>query len=356
MEHTIDVCPNGHGMWVDYGELPSLIRHIHDSTEVQEASIKIDQPVIPPIHSTLHAQTDSPPVCPKCLIPLKVINYAYDSNIHILQCSHCQGVWLKKGQELQIARHLKGNPHLQRLGEELAKDVYKHRDLQKQKARYSPATLLLLRFTLIPIPLSDIRANIVPILTLSLIAFNTLIFIATHLISDQTESILAVFGLTPAIIMQGQQTFTIFTSMFLHANMLHLLSNMYFLWLFGDNVEERLGRSAFVLTYAISGLACTAGILLVGFNNNIPHVGASGAIAGLMGVYLVLFPDSEIKTLFLGKMQYISARLYLGIWIAIQVIYGFAGAEGIAWSGHLAGALAGILVGLLYKWFNSDKA
>jgi len=146
---------------------------------------------------------------------------------------------------------------------------------------------------------------------------------------------------------------TIFTAMFLHGGWLHLLGNMLYLWIFGDNVEDRLGHVRYLLFYLLCGISAT---LLHGFmdlGSHVPVIGASGAIAGVLGAYMVLFPTARIKTLVILfvfiRLIRIPAVILLGYWILIQVLsamaeYGKISGGGIAWFAHIGGFAAGLVL------------
>jgi membrane associated rhomboid family serine protease len=150
-----------------------------------------------------------------------------------------------------------------------------------------------------------------------------------------------------------------FTSMFLHAGWLHLLGNMLFLWIFGNNVEDRLGSIPFLLFYLVGGVAAALTQVAIGPDSTIPLVGASGAIAAALGAYIVLFPGARILSLvFLGffyQLIEVPAIIVLGFWFALQLLSGFAsfGAEtadgGVAFFAHIGGFVFGLVVGLLLR-------
>ena len=156
----------------------------------------------------------------------------------------------------------------------------------------------------------------------------------------------------------------VFTAMFLHGGWLHIGSNMLYLWIFGDNVEERLGHWGFLVFYLVAGVAATA--LQVGLNpaSTVPNLGASGAIAGVLGAYLLLYPDARVLTLvFLGFFLTtirISALWLLGIWFALQAVRGFAeigsaDGGGVAWWAHVGGFVVGMIVGAILRLFTPKR-
>ena len=134
-------------------------------------------------------------------------------------------------------------------------------------------------------------------------------------------------------------------SMFLHGGIAHLLFNMWSLWIFGNNVEEAFGPFAYALFYVAAGIAATAGFVWANPDTTVPLVGASGAIAGVMGAYLVLFPRHLVLTLVLIRIVAIPAVVFLGIWMISQFVLVNA-ASGIAWEAHVSGFLFGVLIAL----------
>ncbi|CAB4659728.1 unannotated protein [freshwater metagenome] len=140
------------------------------------------------------------------------------------------------------------------------------------------------------------------------------------------------------------------TSMFLHGSWLHLLGNMLFLWVFGNNIEERFGKVGFLVFFAAAGIVATIAQVLVEPGSTIPIVGASGAIAGVMGAYLVLFPRARILTwwpMFVILVVYIPAAVVLGLWFLMQ--FAIDPNSGVAWAAHVGGFLFGAFVALLLR-------
>jgi membrane associated rhomboid family serine protease len=210
------------------------------------------------------------------------------------------------------------------------------------------------------IPLRDtIPTRRFPIVNTGLIAINVLIFLLESLLdAEGLSNLVRLFGLTPAVFWQGGPGtwVTLLTSMFLHGGWWHLISNMLALYIFGDNVEDRLGHVRYLLFYLGSGLAAHAAHLLAQANSPLPTVGASGAIAGVLGAYLVLFPRARVVTLvpifyFLRVVQ-IPAVIYLGFWFISQLFNGVFAlsaanvlqAGGVAWWEHIGGFVFGLAI------------
>ena len=164
----------------------------------------------------------------------------------------------------------------------------------------------------------------------------------------------------------GQAMLGMVTSMFLHGGWLHLLGNMLFLWIFGSNVEDRVGRIPFLLFYLVGGIAAALTQVVIDPHSTVPLVGASGAIAAALGAYIVLFPGARILSLvFLGffyQLLEVPALVVLGYWFALQLLSGFAafGAEtaqgGVAFFAHIGGFTLGVIVGLLLRVVGAGTA
>jgi membrane associated rhomboid family serine protease len=145
---------------------------------------------------------------------------------------------------------------------------------------------------------------------------------------------------------------TLLTSMFMHASWLHIGGNMLYLWIFGDNIEDRIGHVKFLVFYLICGLAASAADILFKTDSIIPSLGASGAIAGVLGAYLVLFPKRQVRVLMARQIVNMPAFLVLGLWILLQIFsqISVAGAQsgGVAYMAHIGGFVAGVALILLF--------
>lgn len=211
------------------------------------------------------------------------------------------------------------------------------------------------------IPLRDtIPSRRFPIVNIILIVANVIAFLGETLMGTTgLEQFIAQYGLTPAFFWQdsGLERFApVFTSMFLHAGWWHLISNMLALYIFGDNVEDRLGHVAYLAFYIIGGVAAAAGQLIVSSRSLAPMVGASGAIAAVLGVYIVLYPRARVVTLipifYFMRVVQIPALLYLGFWFVSQLFNGFLAlgamnevqAGGVAWWAHIGGFAYGLVI------------
>jgi rhomboid family protein len=173
---------------------------------------------------------------------------------------------------------------------------------------------------------------------------------------DITKAVPVVIGGTEYVIPQAPGPdpiyVTLLSSMFMHGSWLHLGGNMLFLWIFGDNVEHRAGRLLYLVAYLAAGLVGSLAQILSDPASPIPSLGASGAISGVLGAYLVLFPRNRVTAFIFRFLVQIPALAAIGLWIAVQLISSLAdptGAGGVAYMAHIGGFAAGILAGLLFR-------
>jgi len=202
-----------------------------------------------------------------------------------------------------------------------------------------------------------------PIVTYALLAANILVFLSYFPWLDGTRGLglfYQTWGMTPANVSQGMELQTLITCMFLHGGWMHLIGNMLFLWIFGDNMEDALGSVKFFVFYISTGLAASAAQILWEPSSIVPNVGASGAIAGVLGGYLLLYPKARVDVLLIFIIIFriitVPAWIVLGLWFGIQVFSGFAvntGGGGVAYWAHAGGFVAGVLAALPF-WLGRD--
>jgi membrane associated rhomboid family serine protease len=199
--------------------------------------------------------------------------------------------------------------------------------------------------------------------TVGIIALNVVVFWHELTLPQgvSAETFFGSFALIPARLTQlpsPEAYRSIFTSMFLHGGWLHLIGNMWFLWIFGNNIEDSVGHFKFILFYLLCGIAAAAAQVAISPNSTVPMIGASGAISGVLGAYLVLFPRARILTLlpiwiFLQFIR-VPAVIFLILWFVIQFLSGLAATQfnvtgGIAFWAHVGGFVAGLLLILPFK-------
>jgi len=225
------------------------------------------------------------------------------------------------------------------------------------------------------IPLYDENpTRIFPLITVLIIAANVVVFIYELILpSPQAlEGFVRVAAIVPYDVTHNldlRVSLTLFTSLFVHGGWLHIIGNMLYLWIFGNNIEDAMGHLRFALFYLLCGLGASAAQIAVNTNSSVPNIGASGAIAGVLGAYLILFPRARVVSLvtlgYFVRLVRVPAVLVLGLWIVVQLFSGLASlgmpeVGGIAWFAHLGGFLVGLLLVRLFVrrrvWYRGETA
>ena len=215
------------------------------------------------------------------------------------------------------------------------------------------------------IPLRDDNPTVLwPVVTIALIVANTAVFFYELSLEPRLlETFIYQMGMVPASIIQAHIPgtggyFTVLTSMFLHGGWMHIIGNMLYLWIFGNNIEDSMGHFRFVIFYLVTGLAAAAAHLALNPASTIPTIGASGAVSGVLGAYLVLFPHARIQTLitlgFFIRIVYLPAWVLLIFWIGLQLLNQAVApldsvGGGVAYAAHIGGFVAGIALIFLFR-------
>lgn len=193
-----------------------------------------------------------------------------------------------------------------------------------------------------------------PFVTYALIALNVLVFFIE--LAGGDEFIIKWAFIPSRFLSNPASDFpTLFTSMFMHAGWMHLGGNMLYLWIFGDNVEDRFGHIRFIIFYLLCGLAATFAQLAISTASDIPNLGASGAIAGVLGAYILLFPKGKVRVMQGQRVIQVPALLAIGVWILLQLFSGVGSIEsagktgGVAYMAHIGGFVAGFLLTFLFR-------
>jgi membrane associated rhomboid family serine protease len=238
------------------------------------------------------------------------------------------------------------------------------------------------------IPLrDDVSSRSVPMVTIGLIVINVLVYLyelslgaggREHIGPGAAEAFVLEFGATPCRLSGACAAFddfpgpvvTVFTSMFIHSlNPVHIVGNMLYLWIFGNNVEDTLGHGRFLVFYLLAGVAAAIAQTLSAPRSAVPIIGASGAVSGVLGAYVLLFPYATIVTLvgfaFFWRFVHIPAMAMIGFWVVMQLLFGYLtvsassrGAEsgGVAWFAHIGGFLAGVALLFLIRPLRSVRS
>ncbi len=203
---------------------------------------------------------------------------------------------------------------------------------------------------MLPIGDDDSTRRTVPVVTYALIAINILFFLVELTAGD---AFINRWSVVPRELLAhpAAEFITIFTAMFMHAGWLHLGGNMLYLWIFGDNVEDRLGHFKYLIFYLLCGIAATYAQVLFSPNSNVPNLGASGAIAGVLGAYLMMFPGGRVQVMMGRGIIPMPAIVVIGFWILLQLFSSFGAVSsqgGVAYMAHVGGFVAGLVLGVLF--------
>ena len=349
----LDICTNCNGIWLSNGDIADYARALIDSGKIKGQKIELFK------SRDVDWTSQEYKMCPRCNLAMKTFNYAADSNVFLDKCPQCGGIWADSAEAVQIASYLIEDPRAIMIGNSIVKQ---HQQLQKIKDvggvvnEVNKHGIWILFLPKIIVPLGDDAPRLrFPLVTTMIIAFCTIIFALQISFVDDVGAFFKEFGFMPY-----RWDFTVFTSMFLHANIFHLIGNMLFLWIFGDNVEGRFGRFGFSFFYLACGLVATVIHFFANTSLDVPSIGASGAISGVMGAYIILYPHANIRLFFIYKVMDTPAWLYLGAWIALQLLYGFITRafdySNVAWFAHIGGFFFGLVYVLLTKKLMQSEA
>lgn len=324
----LDVCLECQGVWLDAGEFEQVVDAKAGIRDRLSSVWTMGKRRCPRSHGWLRQQE-------------------VDAGILVLidLCAECGGLWLDRYELLRLQSLSKGTSEgrwrVEAL-EQRVEEAHRHWDQERiggveAKSKISIPSYLI---NLLGLPVEvyhPVRSK--PRATYALLALNVVIFVMQTLSPDGFVSEL---GLIPAVLVQGGAPWTAVTSLFLHGNIVHLIGNMYFLAIFGDNVEDRLGSRQFLVLYLIGGLVANFVHVASNVASDIPVIGASGAVSAVLGAYLYFFPQRRLHMTFSFIPLRIRTLWYLGIYLVLQFAFASLGAEGIAWWAHIGGFGLGI--------------
>ena len=341
---TIDVCPGCRGIWLDPGELAQL----------RGASEDLPGEVDSIASGTRYLET-STYICPRCQGGFDTFEYAPGTGLYIDRCKSCKGIYLDAG-ELKKIHTITGRRRLLGLESPAESDRALRETMQRERARHrrrpedrpsdrrsSGAGVYFFQLlTGLPVEVDAKRARF-PAITLSLIIICAAAFLYQLLAIGDGYYFYSTYAFVPERFFDGDPgaILGLFSNMFLHGGWLHLLGNMYFLWVFGDNVEDRMNRGLFIVFYLLCGVAASLIHGAMTHNPEMPTLGASGAISGIMGAYLVLYPRRRMYQIIFFMQFRVSVTFYLLFWLGLQIFYTSIGAGGVAWFAHIGGFAIG---------------
>lgn len=343
-------CTNCYGVWIPKGKLDLLlnffvkrVEQAKDRSDTEKTKIKVVD---------LHKEAKLK--CPVCDIQMFKFNYAYDSNVIIDRCLTCSGIYTDKGEVNKIAEYLKKGENQEQIAKIVFKDMSNKEIAKKEFEDLQGALVsMALGFAL---PLADENPTVKkPVFTISIIAVNALVLLLGFLFVKDYKTYYYTFGLVPLVLMQGKRLFSLLAHLFIHGGLLHLAGNMLFLWIFGDNVEDKLGHIKFILLFLFYGIIASLGHVVLNSSSSIPLVGSSGAIAGIMGSYFFFWPRAKLKILVYGKRRtrIIPAFYFFIFWIILQIFLSIRSPlfGTVSWQAHIIG----FLVGVFTAWILQSK-
>lgn len=317
-----DECPDCKGLWFEQGELARVqLAAGCYSTEFSEKNIG--------------ERSNSPELsCCNCNTTLFRYRLIKEFQAEIDLCRQCNGVWVERAELEQVANARKTENALREL---------EFRD------ECSSIDWLFQFFTQMPIEY-NLPARKVPWVTYTLILINLLIFAYMLIWPWRIDNIFDDYALIPTLVIEGEHSWSLFTNMFLHGGYVHLLGNMYFLYIIGDNLEDVLGSFNYLILYILCGLSGNLFHLALYFESSIPTIGASGAISGLFAMYLLWFRHARLSFMALIFQTQISAQLFFLIWLLMNIAgILFSDDSSIAYEAHIGGFACGLLIGYLLR-------
>lgn len=209
-----------------------------------------------------------------------------------------------------------------------------------------------------PVGDDQVKDGYKPFFAYAFLVVNILVFLfQLTLPAEPCNAFITTFGVVPKTLLEGHDLFSLITSMFLHAGFIHIIGNMLFLWVFADNIEAVIGHISFIIFYLLGGIVASGVHIMTNMTSEIPAIGASGAIAAVLGAYIVMFPKSRIKVRFLIFRPFVMTALaFLGLWFVQNLFSGIgaltaeaAQSGGTAWWAHIGGFVFGIIGGFLVR-------
>jgi membrane associated rhomboid family serine protease/Zn-finger nucleic acid-binding protein len=335
---VVDMCPRCKGIWFDAGELVDFVKPLSQSDKVSPEKIKLfKRRNVRPLYKFKEKNR----LCPRCGKKLQTFNYSCDSNVFLDRCSECGGIWADKGEATAIAAYLKEDPYSTSVGKGL---IYKP-DLEQNGAAggwFVPLRII--------VPLSDdMPRKRLPVITVGLIVLCIVISVC--------DSIFNPDALVEAADFKPEDVFSVdlVASIFSHGGIFHLVWNMLFLWLFGDNVEDRLGRFWYLCFFIGCAFAAVVSGLIFASASSVWAMGISAAVSAVMGAYFIFYPAAKLRVLVISSVMEIPAAVCLGLWFLFQFIFPFVNkAENVTFAVNIP-PVAGFICGAVIACIKSAK-
>ncbi len=323
---VVDQCRQCSGLWFDNGEINSF-----QSRQVSNGN---STPTTPELESHFgESLGDSERQCVSCDNTKLIKHHLLESyHVEIDYCHCCEGVWIDRDELQQVAHSVE----LQSALEEINKPV-------------NWKTWIFQVLTQLPLEY-NVKVKKTPWITYSLIALNVFVFFICSITSNESSAwILSNFATVPVDFFEGKNLWSLLTSMFMHSSIIHLLGNMYFLYIIGDNLEDVLGKKLYLLIYLFCGVC--ADLVHIGFytNSTVSVVGASGAVFGLFAMYMLWFKHASLTFMVLVFQKKIPVMVFFIVWIAFNILGAMSELSSVAYTAHLGGFFSGLLIAYILK-------
>lgn len=347
---NVNRCSHGHGVLFEQGDLSAALDFLIKTENIPDEPIQaLNTKAIGDLQISQDVLS-----CPVCNGQMKLVNYGYSSNIFIHDCADCKADWVKEEVIRKLATFLKGNTDMTKLGEAWAEEI-KHDTEEEDAVENIGPGMMYPTISTTPILLGeDDKPDIIPVATIGIIAVNCMVFLYQSFFTD-TTTFVKFWSYSNSASFSAFHVITLFSSLFVHENIIHLGSNMFYLWIIADEIEAKLTPVPFILFYLVLGVIATV------FGAALFHydflVGASGAIAVLMGAFLCLYPKKRFKILYFNTIFHIPAYLFLGIWIVGNVILSslLKDVEPVAYGVHICGFILGFVSMLIIQFLTPEK-
>ena len=318
----IDVCHHCGGLWFEKDEMNSVLSAIDNGHDNVDFSGQLGKRL-----GLAERQ------CPDCRKSLQHYQLLEQYDLEVDVCHGCDGVWIDQDEIAAVQQSPRLRETLEKLNTQTNWKSWVFQFLSQMPVEY------------------NIRPHRTPWVTWALIVINVLIYFSYAGSDNSMMAAITHFGSTPAELANGEQWWTPLTATFLHGSLLHLAGNMYFLWLTGDNLEDALGHWRFLGLYLLCGLGAGFVRVLMNWNSDIPSVGASGAIAGLFGMYMLWFRHASLTFMIIVWQKKLSPFWYFGIWLGLNLLGMLGNEGGVDYWAHIGGFIIGIIIGLsMHRW------
>lgn len=314
----LDLCPNCRGIWFEDGELTEAIRHKHQLDDDYCVRQGFGEPLMAHDYR-----------CPQCRRSMQQFHLLKDYRVTLDACRSCKGVWVDGDEVSQVL----AAPKLQKA-------------LERLNQKVNIKSWLFQFFTQMPREY-NIKPKRKPWMTWLLIALNLAVYLFYGFDESTTHWMLHYFAVDSQPLLQGERLWTLLSYQFLHGGWMHLLGNLYFLWIIGDNLEDALGPWRYLALYLLCGIVAAALELAMSHlaGRHLLMVGASGSIAGLFGMYLLWFRHASLTFMFFVWQKKLHPAWYFGLWLLFNLVGLATGNGGVAYWAHIGGFLIGLAVG-----------